>query len=438
MAALPFSASGSAHARSAPERNRLLSLLLVGLAFGQTACSSDPLQDDDPDAGSVSVRIQTVGPGADADGYQLAVDGRSIRVSGDTVLRVTGVAPGVRTLQLNGLSSNCSHRDGSDRTITVERAGAASAEFVVECFGNLVVVAGNLVDKLHLYHVDVFGALHDLTGVHEHATFGTISPDGTTMIYSAEGGLWKVQLDGSDRVRLTTGPDAAGGVDWSEDGSRLVYWIVSNADHRGRIVTSNPDGTDVREVVPDDPYWASEPAWSPDGAWIAYSQFDLQLLRMKVFMVRPDETDRVRLTSGQDHEYRPRWSRDGRHIAFWTNDNSGTPNRQIHVMDVGDASEVRVSPEQGYATDSQWSPDSQSLAYELEGGIYRVGADGSGSVRLTAEGVGYLEKPVWSVDGSHVYCVGINDVYVMASDGARFRSILRSAQRPREVWPVPQ
>ena len=436
MTSLRVSASIVLRARWALNRNRLLVLLCAAVTLGQTACGSDPMQEDDPEGGVVSVRIETLGPGADADGYTLAVDGRSIRVPGDTLLAVKNVHPGALTLELNGLSGNCSHRDGSGRTVTVAADGTAYAEFVVECFGDLVMVAGNLVDKLHLYYVDSFGTPHDLTGVHEHATFGTMSPDGTTIIYSAEGGLWKVHLDGSDRVRLTPGPDAAGGVDWSEDGSRLVYWVVSNNDHRGRLVTSDPDGADLFEIVPDDPYWPSEPDWSPDGTWIAYSQLDLQLMSTKVFMVRPDGTDGVRLTSGQDHEYRPRWSPDGRYIAFWSNDNSGTANRQIHVLDAADASEVRVSPEQGYATDSQWSPDSKSLVYEFEGAIYRVGVGGSESVRLTADGVGHMEKPVWSADGGHVYFVGINDLYVVGPDGAGLRSILRSAQRPREVWPV--
>ena len=61
-------------------------------------------------------------------------------------------------------------------------------------------------------------------------------------------------------MQLTKG-STDGGPDWSPDGSRIAF----GSGHTG-VTTMNPDGSDVRPVVP-----GFQPAWSRGGGQIAFA-----------------------------------------------------------------------------------------------------------------------------------------------------------------------
>ena len=97
--------------------------------------------------------------------------------------------------------------------------------------------------------------------------------------------------------------------------------------------------------------------YSRDGRWIAYTAADSDDL----WISRADETDARKLTSQPEHVNLPRWSPDGRQIAF----TSRTPNRpwRIYIID-RDTGERREASEgndnQGAPT---WSPDGKFITY---------------------------------------------------------------------------
>src|SRR5947209_16166390 len=49
------------------------------------------------------------------------------------------------------------------------------------------------------------------------------SPDGTELIYSMQGTLWRQRLDATTATQLTDGPGYDYQPDWSPDGSRVVF-----------------------------------------------------------------------------------------------------------------------------------------------------------------------------------------------------------------------
>ena len=69
-----------------------------------------------------------------------------------------------------------------------------------------------------------------------------------------------------------------------------------------------------------------------------------------------------------------------------------------------------------------WSPDMWHLAYSAEGGIFVVGADGSGRRRLVADGA----VPLWSPDGRRIAFLRRGDLWVMDADGTGQRNLTDS------------
>ena len=78
-----------------------------------------------------------------------------------------------------------------------------------------------------------------------------------------------------------------------------------------------------------------EPAWSPDGRWIAYSRRLPGSEIREVWVVHPDGTGRRRLTAPAVAAYGPAWSPDGKLVAFAAR--RGTGHFEIYTIGVDGA-----------------------------------------------------------------------------------------------------
>jgi len=80
--------------------------------------------------------------------------------------------------------------------------------------------------------------------------FPSISPDGSHIVFSWRGDLWKVASDGGPALRLTVHPANELRSAWSPDGTRIAF--ASNRTGSLNLFTMNADGTGVRQVTDDD------------------------------------------------------------------------------------------------------------------------------------------------------------------------------------------
>jgi eukaryotic-like serine/threonine-protein kinase len=114
---------------------------------------------------------------------------------------------------------------------------------------------------------------------------------------------------------LTTGSARVTGVSISGDG-RSVAYSQARGDREDIYVTSF-DGGDTRQIAGTTAP-ASAPALSPDGSRLAYVLRDSSASVVMVADLRGGSSQRVgSLPPGTERDRRPRWSADGRHLAYF-------------------------------------------------------------------------------------------------------------------------
>ena len=235
------------------------------------------------------------------------------------------------------------------------------------------------------------------------------SPDCTYIAFREQGALWKARPDGSGKrrvIRAPVGPASVGEPAWSPDGMKIAY---SQPDYSARprvshIFVVNADGSGNTRLTSGEVFDES-PSWSPDGSRIVFSRETGHkvlesggLLGGSRSMVTIDSS-----TGGNQHVvangrfYSPRWSPDGKRVAYVKSD-------QLGVIDI-DGTNARIMTGGVHIAGLSWSPDGSRIAYVSgdwrESDIRIIEVDGIRSFRLTDE-PGPEVEPAWSPDGERI------------------------------------
>jgi dipeptidyl aminopeptidase/acylaminoacyl peptidase len=110
---------------------------------------------------------------------------------------------------------------------------------------------------------------------------------------------------------------------------------------------------------------------APDGAWVAYAVGLPDVAKDKdegdIWLSNWAGTEHIRLTTSPTRESQPRFSPDGKWIAFVTSRKSGdddkTTGGQIWILSRQGGEARRLTTRRGGAGDFQWSPDSTRLVF---------------------------------------------------------------------------
>ncbi|NPU85462.1 MAG: Tol-Pal system beta propeller repeat protein TolB [Syntrophaceae bacterium] len=146
-----------------------------------------------------------------------------------------------------------------------------------------------------------------------------------------------------------------------------------------------------------------------------------------IYSVLFDGTERQRLTSHQSILYAPRWSPDGRMLAF-TSYKDGTPD--LYVQDLATRRIRKLIDYGGINLAGSWSPDGRRLLVTLskDGNeeIYVLDTSSYQLRRLTFSASIDI-SPAWSPDGTRIAFVsnrgGSPQIYLMNTDGSNVRRL---------------
>ena len=203
----------------------------------------------------------------------------------------------------------------------------------------------------------------------EHRTFSdqirelALSPDGRKIAFTVHGEIFSASAkDGGDAARVTDTAGEEAEMAWAPDSRTLVYqsnrertnhlFLYDFASERERQLTSGP-GRD------------HQPRYSPDGKWIAF-QRDSSELR-----VIDPATKQEKLVASGRFDTPPMidqrefvWSPDSKALAYFTVGARGFTNVSVATLDGGPASSRPVTfLANSFAGSLLWSTDATSLLF---------------------------------------------------------------------------
>jgi TolB protein len=243
----------------------------------------------------------------------------------------------------------------------------------------------------------------------------TQSPDNGFSYY-----VYTSAPNGKSRRRIST-RRAVGRPSMSADGTRLAFAGPLSDDSNGRysLYVVGVNGGSLRRITAPT-YGDMDPAWSPDGRWIAYSRSTRGNLNSPCCMLGKISTDgrrRSKLINGTSGGTWPSWSPDSRNLVF------AGPGGVRMVRADGARPHLLV---RGAVTQPAWSPSGHRVAVVQRTGANRsriitVNSTGGGT-KVAADPGGMVETPTWSPDGRSIFFVRFTG---LGDDGRRSASVWR-------------
>lgn len=185
------------------------------------------------------------------------------------------------------------------------------------------------------------------------------SRDGKQVVYVSypQGDLWRSNIDGTDRVKLTFGPVKPVLPRWSPDGQTILFFDFPGGPNRpGKMYVIPATGGTPRELVPSDKQNEQDPTWSADGKKIAFSgdANDAAISSEPAIKILDVQSGNVSPIPGSQGMFSPRWSPDGRYIAAMTSD-----SKNLLLFDVRTQQWKKIAA--GRFSWINWSRDSQYI-----------------------------------------------------------------------------
>jgi len=216
----------------------------------------------------------------------------------------------------------------------------------------------------------------------------------------ASGELYAMNPDGTGVFRLTNDNVTDTYPDVSPIVSGFAWARFSGNGQTSEIYSQNFDGTKRTQLTFLNTI-AISPRYSPDGKKIAFTAV-VPGAGAEIFTMNSDGTAIVRLTFSAKNSGSPSWSPGGSKIAFQSSDNNGSPGVWVMNAD-GSGQKLLVSCALPGCTHPKWSPVANEIAIE------RINGSGIFVVDATTGGqTGYIPgsnndlQPTWSKDGANI------------------------------------
>ncbi|MFS0738797.1 S9 family peptidase [Sphingomonas sp. 1P06PA] len=173
---------------------------------------------------------------------------------------------------------------------------------------------------------------------------------------------------------------------------------------------------------------ASDPQISPDGSRIAYVRRSNDIMtdkaRSTIWMIDTATGQQAPLVAGPGSHSSPRWSRDGRRLAYVSAIDKAGPQLMVRWIATGESAQVATLPTAPNAL--AWSPDGSRIAYVAtvpDEGMKLGKAPAKPEGANWAEGLEIIDAVTYRQDGGGYVKPGFDHIFVVPADGGSPRQL---------------
>lgn len=262
--------------------------------------------------------------------------------------------------------------------------------------------------------------------------FANLSPDGNKIVFDSNrltagtvcdgvtynniDDLFLMNTDGTEQTLLTRGSSAT----WSPNSKTIAFHASASYYASGGLVTGCPirrdpgsatSDSDIFAVDADDllagveqprnitnsPDWIDDdPDWSPNWQRIVFTRHPVTddpnfSNQAEIFLLNPDGTGLLQLTSNTEEERGPAWSPDGSRIVFMCRIGGGMADFEICVMNADGTGLMQLTDNSTFDGTPTFSPDLKQIMFHRTVGVpgggnqqlFIMNADGTQQTQLT-------------------------------------------------------
>jgi len=255
------------------------------------------------------------------------------------------------------------------------------------------------------------GRIRQVTSGPETKTSPVFSPSGRFLAYLSDGHLWVADLQSGQTWRATTGGGEPRSPSWSPDGTEIAF-IASRGGQTDVWATNVRGERHGLRRLTNDAVVESDVQWGPDGRDVlltARAADDHYFAQGIYLLSLADGTSRRLTPKDTVDNFSPRWSPDGRSIAF-ISDKSGFARIWTMRPDGGGLREFDTGDGETSAAywqvEPKWSPDGRRLLVSVnrEARFDLVEIDVATGQAITLGGEdGRYDAVGWASDGQPVF-----------------------------------
>ena len=288
-----------------------------------------------------------------------------------------------------------------------------TAHFALSADGALVYAIRGAGSGTDLVWVDRHGTEARIPGVHGDFEAARLSPDGRRVALQSLNDIWICDLATSALQRLTFA-----GVNqfpvWTPDGTRVAFSLPAEGTPP-TLFSAPTDGSGQADRLTTDEDVSFPSDWSPDGSVLAFSRTS----RLSggdgwdILAWRPNGRTTSAIERTPFNEAQPAFSPDGKWLAY-TADPSGRPEVYVRPYP-GPGLKVIVSS--GGGAEPRWGPDGKELFYVFGRRFMRVAVQTAPELKVS--------KPEMLFEGTYRRITGSPGFtsFSVSSDGRRFLMI---------------
>jgi TolB protein len=152
--------------------------------------------------------------------------------------------------------------------------------------------------------------------------------------------IYEADPDGTNRIKLTSGPAYHAECSYSPDGGEILY--ASNEDGAMNLYIMEADGTNVRQITFNDDCYNGGPFFSPDGKQILFRADREKPHFLQLYVIDCNGLNEKKLTSNGAVNWAPYWHPDGKVIAYTTSLH-GHSRYELYLLNIETGVECRLT-----------------------------------------------------------------------------------------------